>query len=85
MQNEGLRVTSAGGHIGLYEAVRAQPDPPLGKLLRPFQRMRRLRNSLEYPNFAEAAVTPEVINSDSAAASAIIAMAQRMLEEMAPF
>lgn len=34
LENQGLRATSRGGHLALYEAVRAQLDPPVGKVLR---------------------------------------------------
>jgi len=85
LENQGLRTTSAGGHIGLYEAVSAQLDPPLGKLLRPFQRMRRRRISLEYPDFSEPATTPAAVIGESATASAIVNMARRVVTEMPPF
>ncbi|MEU7002766.1 hypothetical protein [Nonomuraea sp. NPDC046570] len=48
LENQGLRATSRGGHIAIYEAVSAQLDPPLGQSLRPFDRMRRRRNEAEY-------------------------------------
>ncbi|GAA0375947.1 hypothetical protein Acor_73140 [Acrocarpospora corrugata] len=31
LENQGLRATSRGGHIAVYEAVSAQLDPPLGQ------------------------------------------------------
>lgn len=47
---QGLRPTSRGGHIAVYEAVMAQFGNGLGPILRPFASMRRLRNSSEYPS-----------------------------------
>jgi hypothetical protein len=44
LENQGLRPTSRGGHIAPYSAVAAQLDPPMGAVLRPFDRMRRMRN-----------------------------------------
>ena len=85
LENQGLRSTSAGGHIGLYEAVSAQLDPPLGKVLRPFQRLRRRRNSLEYPDFAEPALKPEGVTAECRTAAEIVSVARRALSEMAPF
>jgi YD repeat-containing protein len=41
LQNQGPRATSRGGHTAVYEAVRAQLDPPLGSILRPFTNMPR--------------------------------------------
>jgi hypothetical protein len=39
LENEGLRATSRGGHIAVLDAVSAQLDPPLGPILRPFDRL----------------------------------------------
>ncbi|MDR1186537.1 MAG: hypothetical protein LBK95_03640 [Bifidobacteriaceae bacterium] len=54
---EGLRPTREGGHIALHEAVRAQLDPPLGRVLAPYTRIRRVRNAGayrdEFPHVAE--------------------------------
>jgi len=49
LENQGLRPTTRGGHVAVYEVVRAQLDPPMGNELRPFDRMRRQRNNVEYP------------------------------------
>jgi hypothetical protein len=48
LENQGLRSTSRGGHIAVLEAVSAQLDPPMGRVLRPFDRLRRQRNNAEY-------------------------------------
>lgn len=50
LANQGLRAKGAGAHATLYEATRAQLHPPLGPILDPFDWMRRLRNSTEYPD-----------------------------------
>src|ERR1035441_6707538 len=49
LENQGLRPTSKGGHIATYEAVRAQLDPPLGKIIKPFDRLRIQRHAVDYP------------------------------------
>ena len=49
LENQGLRPTSRGGHLAIAEAVRAQLDPPMGAILRRFNRMRVRRNQAEYP------------------------------------
>lgn len=41
LENEGMRATSRGGHIAVRDAVSSQLDPPLGAVLRPFDRLRR--------------------------------------------
>lgn len=36
LENQGLRPTSRGGHLAVYHAVRAKLDPPMGRVLLPF-------------------------------------------------
>jgi hypothetical protein len=45
----GLRATSRGGHIAVQDAVTAQLGSTI-RALRSFSRLRRARNSLEYPS-----------------------------------
>ncbi|MDR1077721.1 MAG: HEPN domain-containing protein [Propionibacteriaceae bacterium] len=85
LENEGLRPTSRAGHHGIYLAVRAQLDPPLGQALRPFERMRRRRNEIEYPSFIEAPLTDTEVYEDAQAAEAIQALVKRVYEEMSPY
>jgi len=42
---QGLRPTRAGGHIAVYDAVHAQLEPPLGRDLSAYHRVRRARNA----------------------------------------
>lgn len=46
---QGLRPTSRGGHIAVQEAVNAQFGTTV-RVLRSFGRIRRARNSFEYPS-----------------------------------
>jgi hypothetical protein len=82
LANEGLRPTSTGGHIATYDAVAAQLVPPLGSQLSAFHRMRRMRNSNEYPNFDEPNAEPQDILDDLPQAEAIIGVAERVLDQM---
>jgi len=82
LENEGLRPTSRAGHHGTYLAVRAQLDPPLGKILRPFERMRRRRNEIEYPDFVGAPISADEVLEDGVAAGALVAMVQKVYDEM---
>jgi hypothetical protein len=50
LENQGLRPTTRGGHLAVLEAVRAQVDPPMGRILRQFNRMRTRRHDAEYPS-----------------------------------
>jgi hypothetical protein len=85
LENQGLRATTRGGHLAVYRAVRAQLDPPLGTVLRPFDRMRRQRNAQEYPSFDTPALTAEDVLEDVIKAERIIDLATRALDEMSPF
>lgn len=82
LQNQGLRVTSRGGHRGLYEAVRAQLDPPLGAVLRPFNRMRSRRNEVEYRSSEAPAVAPEEVGQDLPKVEALIDLAAKAIPHM---
>jgi HEPN domain-containing protein len=49
LEAQGLRATSRGGHIALQDAVVAQFGSSI-RALRSFSRLRRARNSFEYPS-----------------------------------
>jgi hypothetical protein len=83
LENEGLRPTSRGGHTAPYAAVIAQLDPPIGAMLRPFDRMRRTRNRSEYPSFTTPDVTPDNVRADLPVAGAIVEGCGSVLDEMA--
>ncbi|MET8635402.1 hypothetical protein ACWEQ2_41415 [Streptomyces sp. NPDC004096] len=82
LQNQGLRATSRGGHTTVYEAVRAQLDPPLGTVLRPFNRMRARRNEVEYRSSEAPAVTPEEVAADVSKVEALIELAEKAIPNM---
>jgi len=79
------RAASRGGHVVVLEAVGAQLDPPLGQVLRPFDRMRRRRNDAEYPKRDGQTFEPDDARRDQAKAAAIVELAERVLDEMSPF
>jgi len=85
LENEGLRPTSRAGHHGIYRAVRAQLDPPLGKVLRPFERLRRRRNEIEYPNFSSPPVSADDVIEESRAAEALVSLVRDLYDEMTAF
>jgi hypothetical protein len=61
LEAQGLRATSRGGHIAVRDAVSAQfGDLPGGGALRPFDRLRRRRNDIEYPSDANPVDSDEV-------------------------
>jgi hypothetical protein len=49
LEAQGLRATSRGGHIAVQDAVTAQFGSSI-RALRSFSRLRRARNSFEYPS-----------------------------------
>jgi hypothetical protein len=85
LENQGLRPTTRGGHLAAYEAVRAQLAPPMGKILQPFDRMRRQRHDAEYPPTESPKLTPADIREDIPKAAGIVDLAQRVLDQMSPF
>lgn len=85
LQNQGLRATSRGGHTAVYEAVRAQLDPPLGAVLRPFNRMRARRNEVEYRSSEAPSVTAEELTADLPKVEALIDLAEKAIPEMPRF
>jgi hypothetical protein len=85
LENQGLRPTQAGGHLAAYHAVRAQLDPPMGKELRPFDRMRRHRRGAEYPPTDAPELTTSDVQDDIPKVHAILDVAERVLDDMSPF
>lgn len=85
LENQGLRPTSRGGHLAVYHAVRAQLDPPMGRVLLPFDRMRRRRHDVECPPAGAPELRPEDVTEDVPKVTALLDLAQRVLDEMPPF
>lgn len=76
---QGLRPTTAGGHLAIADAAEAQ----FGASFRAFNRMRRIRNQLEYPRSATDLDLPPA-DTDQALVDAeqIIEAAERLLPEL---
>ncbi|WP_330186208.1 hypothetical protein KZZ52_51755 [Dactylosporangium sp. AC04546] len=85
LENQGLRATSRGGHIAVREAVTAQLDPPLGGVLRPFDRLRRRRNQVEYPSASAPSISADEVERDVPKVEQILDLAARVLDQMSPF
>jgi hypothetical protein len=62
--------------------VLAQLDPPLGSILRPFNRMRARRNEVEYRSSEAPAVTTDEITTDLPKVQALIDLAQKTIPTM---
>jgi hypothetical protein len=85
LEAQGLRATSRGGHVVLYDAAMAQFDPPLGSLIRPFNRMRARRIQVEYASSENPEIRPEEVLADLEKAAALIDMAERVLPQLDAF
>ncbi|WP_449060367.1 hypothetical protein [Planomonospora algeriensis] len=85
LENQGLRATSRGGRLAVLDAVTAQLDPPLGQALRSFDRMRRRRNSAEYPRPDTPQITPDDVVQDLVKAEQFLALAAKVLDQMSPY
>lgn len=73
LENQGLRPTALGGDAALYEAVYAQVSPSQRAVLRPFDRMRKQR---------ESGVTRSAKAQDLRNITAIVGLAERLLDEL---
>jgi hypothetical protein len=85
LENQGLRPTTHGGHLAVYEATRAQLEPPMGQVLRPFDRIRRQRHDVEYPPTDAPQIDADDVREDAVKAIAIVDLSERLLDEMSPF
>jgi hypothetical protein len=79
LQVQGLRATSRGGHYALEQATRAQfTAPPPSEAFRPFGRLRRARNRVEYE--PATAILPEDVTTDMASVTRLHQTAAALLE-----
>jgi hypothetical protein len=85
LENQGLRSTSRGGHIAVLDAVSAQLDPPLGAILRPFDRLRRRRNQAEYPSANQPGFHPDDVERDLPKVQEIVDAAAKVIDQMSPY
>lgn len=82
---QGLRATAKGGHIVLFDAAMAQFDPPLGKLVKPFNRMRARRNQVEYASSENPEVTEEEVLADAERVRDLLDLAAQVLPRVDQF
>lgn len=85
LEAQGLRATAKGGHIVLFDAAMAQFDPPLGKLIKPYSRMRARRNQVEYASAENPEVTAEEVLGDIEKARELVDLATTVLPKMDDF
>lgn len=85
LANQGLRPSHRGGHLAVYHAVKAQLDPPMGRQLRPFDRMRRQRRDAEYPQIDTPEMVPADVRDDLPKIADIVDVAARVLDTMSVY
>lgn len=77
---QGLRATSRGGHIAIQEAAQAQFGSTI-KAFRSFGRIRRARNSFEYPSTHAPGPSRDDVRDAIAAATQAHDAALKILEQ----
>lgn len=84
-RHAGEGIAGAGSAEPPAGAVRAQLDPPLGGVLRPFDRMRRRRNEVEHPATGRPALGSADVITGRAKVGAIVELAGKVLDQMSPY
>lgn len=82
---QGLRPRANGGHVVVEDLARAQFEPPLGPIVRPFRRMRRRRHSSEYPDESHQPIDTAEVDEVLDEVEEIINLADRMIPELGAF
>lgn len=57
----------------------------MGKIVKPFNRMRKIRNDSEYPTGNAPSVTADDVREDIPKVDEIIEMGKRVIDQMDPF
>lgn len=84
LQAQGLRATSKGGHYAIQEAIGAQfTKPPPRDAFRPFGRLRRTRNQVEYDDITT--ITDEDVKAEISVVRSLHAMAEQLVEALPIF
>lgn len=85
LEAQGLRATSRGGHIAIREAVLAQfGDGAGGQALRPYDRLRRRRNDIEYPS-GDSGIDLAEVDEAIESAAGIVAYAEKLIDHLPVF
>jgi hypothetical protein len=80
---QGLRPTSRGGHIAVYDAVLAQfGSGVMAETIRPFTSLRRLRNTTEYPSLDQPIANGDDAERAQAQAQAMLDMSLRLIDQL---
>lgn len=81
---QGLRATSQGGHLAVQDAVTYQLGRA-GSVIKPFGRLRRIRNDADYPKIDTPSLTAEDATDDVEVAAAILAAMHSLVPRLGPW
>lgn len=76
---QGIRPTSFGGHSIILEVLIPQCSAHEIALIRPFNRLRKIRNSVEYPRNALSELDEDSLQEDLKKAERIVEWAKSMI------
>jgi HEPN domain-containing protein len=85
LATQGLRATTAGGHIAVQEAIEHQLGPNTQHLVRGFARLRRHRNDAEYADIDTPEFTEQEAHEACEDAGDVVASMRRFLPLVGPF
>jgi hypothetical protein len=84
LQAQGLRATTKGGHVAIERAIAAQfTQPPPRDAFRPFGRLRRNRNQIEYDDIST--ITGPDVEADLAIAQHLHTIALKLINQLPVF
>lgn len=85
LEAQGLRATSRGGHVAVREAVLAQFGALSGgQVLRAFDRLRRRRNDIEYPD-GDSGIDLDEVDEALARSQEMVKFAEKLVEHLPLF
>ena len=82
LEVQGLRPTTKGGHVVISDALKAQIDPPLGRILVTYNRLRRSRHDSEYPPVSEPELTADDVRQDLDKAKEIVKVSEKLMDQL---
>ena len=66
----------------ISDALKAQIDPPLGRILVTYNRLRRSRHNSEYPPVSEPELTADDVRQDLDKAKEIVEVSEKLMDQL---
>ena len=76
---QGIRPTTYGGHSIILDVLTPQCSKSELAVIKPFNRLRKVRNSVEYPKSDSSELSEESLREDFIAATKIVAWAKSII------